>query len=131
MTADRLVDLAPKFHANALVYLASPYSHEHAWMRELRYREACRITAALMNLGLVVFSPIAHGHGIAKLFQLPTAWQYWQQSCEAMVGRSQYVFVADMGGWRESVGVQKEIEFAKKRAIPVSLLTTGFDLVTL
>ncbi|MCP4786572.1 MAG: DUF1937 family protein [Fuerstiella sp.] len=48
-----------------MIYLASPYSHSDANIREKRFRDVCRTAARLMRNGDVVFSPIAHGHPIA------------------------------------------------------------------
>ncbi len=49
-----------------MIYLASPYSHPDAVVREYRFRAACQAAASVMRSGQHVFSPIAHSHAIAE-----------------------------------------------------------------
>ena len=59
-----------------VIYLASPYTHSDASVRESRFDAACQATAELVRSGQVVFSPIAHGHPLVR-FGLPIEWEYW------------------------------------------------------
>lgn len=104
-----------------LIYLASPYSHKNNHIQHLRYEQVCYYAAELTRQGLLVFSPIAHSHGIAK-YGLPTDWQFWQQYDEAMISRCDSLTVLMLDGWKESKGVQAEIEIAKRLGIPVEYM---------
>ena len=61
-----------------LIYVASPYSHADARVREQRFDAACRAAAALMRDGQRVFSPVAHSAPIAR-YGLPTDWAFWEE----------------------------------------------------
>jgi hypothetical protein len=88
-----------------LIYLASPYSHPDPLVREARFDAACRATVDLIRAGHVVFSPIVHGHPLAR-FGLPTDWSFWQRFDEEHLRRCCEVLVLQADGWRESEGVR-------------------------
>jgi len=94
-----------------MIYLASPYSHPNAQIREQRFHDACRTTAELMRAGHVVFSPIAHGHPICS-HGLPIDWTFWEQIDRAFIVRCEEMVVLTLDGWRDSEGVQAEIRIA-------------------
>lgn len=101
-----------------MIYLASPYAHPDADVREQRFHGVCRAAAQLMKTGLVVFSPIAHSHGIAA-YGLPLGWHFWERfDCE-FVARCDEVFVLMLDGWHKSEGVQAEIRLAREMGKPV------------
>lgn len=102
----------------SLIYLASPYTHEEAAVREQRFDAVCEYAAKLMRAGLHVFSPIAHGHAIAR-YNLPVEFDFWQGYCEKTLGRCDRVVVLQLDGWRESKGVTHEVKLAKRLRLPV------------
>ena len=104
-----------------MIYLASPYSHPDAPMREARFRDVCRAAARLMREGHVVFSPIAHGHPIAA-YGLPTDWRFWEPFDREQLERCDELVVLTLAGWRESKGVQAEIQIARELGKPVRFL---------
>lgn len=101
-----------------MIYLASPYSHPDAAVRQKRFEAACRAAATLLRAGLPVFSPVAHSHPIA-MHGVPTTWDFWKQIDREYLRRCSSVFVLLMPGWETSVGVKAEMEFALKAGIPV------------
>ena len=94
-----------------MIYLASPYSHPHAIVRELRFQDACLATAQLFRAGQNVFSPILHGHPLT-VHGLPTDWSYWERFDRDHIQRCDRMIVLMVDGWRESVGVTAEIQIA-------------------
>jgi hypothetical protein len=105
-----------------MIYLASPYSHPEADVREARYIAACQAAAELMRAGHVVYSPIAHSHPIAT--HLPEALlldhEFWMEQCLPMIELSSAVYVlVGCAGWELSRGVSREIAHAMERGIPV------------
>jgi nucleoside 2-deoxyribosyltransferase len=101
-----------------MIYLASPYSHPDAAVRQHRFEEACRAAAALLRAGVSVLSPIAHSHPIAK-YGMPTSWDYWSRLDREYLAHSDVLAVLTLPGWRESVGVQAEIRLAGELGMPV------------
>jgi hypothetical protein len=96
-----------------MIYLASPYSHPDAAVRDQRYLAACRAAVSLLRNGETVFSPVVQGHALSR-FGLPTDWAFWQRHDEQHLARCDEVFVLALPGWEESEGVQHEISLARR-----------------
>ena len=104
-----------------MIYLASPYSHPDAAIREERFRAACRAAAQLMRAGNIVFSPIAHSHPIA-LHGLPFDWMFWERHDREQLARCDEVVGLMLDGWQGSEGVLAEIRIAAELGKPVRYL---------
>ena len=102
-----------------LVYLACPYSHPARIVREARWRQANRAAAELMARGLLVFSPISHGHPIAEAGGLPGDWSYWQAYSRAVLSICSTVVVLRLVGWEQSAGVAAELAIAAEQGLRV------------
>jgi nucleoside 2-deoxyribosyltransferase len=101
-----------------MIYLASPYSHPDAAVREQRFHSVCRMAATLMQQGDVVFAPIVHGHPLVG-HGLPTDWPFWERFDREHLRRCDELVVLMLDGWRESVGVAAEIRIAAELGKPV------------
>jgi hypothetical protein len=101
-----------------MIYLASPYSHPDPAVRQKRFDAACRAAAALLRVGIPVFSPIAHSHPIAQ-HGVPGTWAFWQRIDRQYLRHCRAVVVLRLPGWDMSVGVQAEVELARQWGIPV------------
>ena len=105
-----------------MIYLASPYTHEDATVRESRFDAACKATSTLMRAGLSVYSPIVHSHPLVR-YGLPSEWEFWQaHDCEHL-RRCDEVMVLTLDGWNASRGVQAEIALAIQLALPIRYLS--------
>lgn len=102
-----------------LIYLAVPYSHPDAAVRESRFNAVNRVAARLMKAGTHVFSPISHTHPIALVGDLPTGWDYWAAYDRLMLSACEKLVVLMLDGWRESTGVQAEIDIAKELGMEI------------
>lgn len=102
-----------------LVYLATPYSKYKPGI-ELAFQHASALAAALLKLGVKVYSPIAHTHPLAIYGNIdPLDHSIWIPFDEAMMKACGALVVARMEGWQESRGIAHEIKFFKKRGKPV------------
>jgi hypothetical protein len=72
-----------------------------------------------MEAGHSIFSPIAHSHAIAVHGGLAKDWGYWRNIDMEWIRLCGAVWVLQLQGWRESVGVTEEIRYAKIMQIPV------------
>lgn len=102
-----------------LTYLASPYSHPDRAVREFRFREACRVAAALMQRGEAIFSPIAHSHPIEQFFDGVESLGFWMRQDVAVLRHCSKLKVLTLDGWVQSKGVAAETAMAKSLLIPV------------
>lgn len=92
-----------------LIYLASPYSHPDPIVRESRFKRIANVAARLMEKGHFLFCPITHTHPINEAGINSPGWDFWAKYDYAMLDRCQELWIADMPGWKESVGVNAEI----------------------
>jgi nucleoside 2-deoxyribosyltransferase len=104
-----------------VIYLASPYSHPDAGVREQRFRDACQAAAALLRAGHAVFSPIAHSHPLVE-HGIPTGWSFWEGQDRKLLACCDEVVVLMLDGWDRSVGVREEIRIAREMGKPVRFL---------
>jgi hypothetical protein len=106
-------------------YLAAPYSHAISRTRFYRYRQICYVTAELARRGEIIYSPISSWHFIAVNYNLPTDAAFWLPYMLEFLARCDKMYVLQLEGWENSVGVQREIEFATEHNIPIEYITMG------
>lgn len=103
-----------------MIYLACPYSHPDAAVRNYRFRNICRIAAALMREGYVVFSPLSHSVPIAEIGGIDDVDNdFWLAQDLPILRKCDELIVVELDGWESSKGVQAEIEEAKRLNIPI------------
>lgn len=108
-----------------MIYLASPYSHPEPAVRQERFEAVCRAAAELIRQGYVVFSPIAHSHGIAQ-HGLPLDWGYWERHDRRLLAACDELWVLMLDGWEDSRGVQAEVAIAQAMGKPVRFVSTEY-----
>jgi hypothetical protein len=102
-----------------MIYLASPYSHPDPLVRDARFHATCRAAAHLIRDGHSVFPPIVIGHALVP-HGLPPDWTFWEPHVRGQLERASSLAVLTLPGWRESVGVQAEIEIARSLGLPIT-----------
>lgn len=107
-------------NAGGFTYLGSPYSlyPDHDEAAEI----VAAAAAGLMAQGLVVYSPIAHGHYVSQQGELPTSWEFWKAQCQPLIDAASALAVLKMEGWGQSVGLQYEIGEFRRAGKPVVFL---------
>lgn len=110
-------------NADDLIYLASPYSHVEPSIRHQRFLDVVAVAAQMMNDGVFVYSPIAHTHPMAVSHKMPLGWEFWARYDEAMIRRCNALWVLMLDGWRKSVGVNAEMEIARRMRIPIHFIS--------
>jgi hypothetical protein len=109
---------------SGLTYLASPYSHKDTNIRIRRSVSACKMAAKLMSEGRIVFSPIAHSHPIGAWLppDVRHSHEFWMEQDLAILTHCTELVVLKLEGWEKSEGVTTEIEFAKRKGIPITYI---------
>jgi len=105
-----------------LVYLATPYSHPDAEVRQARFVKVSVAAAYFVRKGEFIFSPITHFHPMAKYAELPGEWEFWKTIDETYLQHCKALYVLGADGWQESKGVTAEIEIARNLGIPISVV---------
>lgn len=103
-----------------MIYVASPYSHPNAFVREKRFIDVVEFTGNLMKEGVIALSPIAHCHMIAKMCAMPVDFEFWQNYCIGLIDRCDAVVVLQLKGWEDSRGIKCELEYAQALGLPIS-----------
>lgn len=109
----------------SFIYLASPYTHENAAVRDLRAQMANAFAARLMTSGYAVFSPISHSHDLARYLapELLLDHDWWMRMDLPVLRAASLLLVLKLTGWEESRGVDAEIAFAREHHIPMTFQT--------
>lgn len=104
-----------------LAYLATPYS-KFKDGRSRAFILACEKAAELME-HFNVFSPIAHSHAIECVGtnKIETG-DWWLEQDFAILKHCDLLLVYMMPGWKDSYGVNKEIEFAEANKIKIEYI---------
>ena len=68
-----------------------------------------KYTAAIINAGHLVFSPILHCHPLAQHHALPGNYEFWRNYNHHMLRLCTEVWVIRVQGWEDSEGVRGEI----------------------
>ena len=108
-----------------IVYLASPYtlngtSDDDA--QHQRVRQVNRAANRLMMMGVNVFSPVTHSHQICKEADLGFDTTAWLRKDFGFLSACVGMYVLMLPDWEQSIGVKREIEFARRFGIPVMFI---------
>lgn len=104
-------------------YLATVYSR-HESGTDVAFVEASRAAAKLLLQGIHTYCPIAHTHPIACYGNLDRySYDLFMPLDEVFMRPAHGCLVVMMPGWRDSVGVQKEIAWFTERKKPVHYLS--------
>lgn len=103
------------------VYIASPFTHEDPNVQEDRFFDVTCVAADLTEkFGYAFILPITQSHMMSKANpKLDGKFDFWEKIDLTFVSKSDEVWVVMLDGWENSVGVSREIEFAKSNNIPV------------
>lgn len=99
-----------------MIYLASPYTHKEEAIMKAREIEITLIAARLTKMYKIpMFLPITQSARMAQL--CPSLFGHtfdaWKDIDLMAINHCDEVWVITMPGWKESVGVQAEIAYAK------------------
>lgn len=98
-------------------YLASPYSHDDPYVRELRYMQAMREVDHFLSMGVPIYSPIVHCHELAKISKHRYDAEMWRRYNFVMLAAAENLWILMLPGWEDSKGIQGEMEEAKRVGI--------------
>ena len=104
---------------NKLVYLAAPYSHPDANVRQARFETCCKVAGELLKRGSIVYCPIVSSHPVAVHCRLPGTWDFWKPTDLFFLGLSRQMWVLTLDGWQYSQGLEAEMKHADALGIQV------------
>lgn len=104
--------------------MASPFTHKSKAVRARRTKRVTLAAIKLLARDFHVFAPIAYNGPWEKTkYKLPPEWAFWANYDLNFLRRCDALIVFKIYGWRKSVGMQAEIEYAKSIGMPVFYVT--------
>ena len=104
-----------------LIYLASPYAHPSAEVREARLEAARYVCGRMVDQGRIVMSPLVYlGELAQKGVHPPQGWYAFDLQ---LLARCDELVVLQLPGWEDSKGVLVEIAGAQTKGMPVRLMS--------
>jgi len=108
-----------------MIYLASPYSHKDADIREARFIAVSKAAAYYLKRGRLVFCPIAMSHPIAVHGDMEGDWQTWQRLDMHMLNLCCKFIILGLDGWMTSKGVNAERAGAQLLGMKIETVFPG------
>jgi len=109
-------------------YLAIPYTDKSEKVKEFRANVADYIWYTLMKQNRIIYSPISVGHYIASKYDIPTSWKFWSAMDREFIKHCKKIIVVTLPGWKESIGVTAEIQFATDNSISIEYYDPTEDI---
>lgn len=106
-----------------LIYVAAPYSSPDTRTTEKRMDTLTRYLAYLSSKGQVAFSPLLMHYCLGGEIEFPGDYGFWRNHCLTLLSKSDILHVLMLEGWKESAGVQDEVEFAERNSILVKYVS--------
>lgn len=107
---------------NKLIYLAAPYFAPDRKTEKKRFKTTCEVQAKLMTAGYAVFSPLANSIPAVEFGNLQIDHADFMRFDNILLRRCDELLVLALDGWRESKGVQEEIQEAIALRKPVLVI---------
>lgn len=108
-----------------LIYLASPYT-SIADTELILYETVLTIVGELMDDppsdNTIVYSPILHNHALALKTNKGVSFVTWEDHNLTILSRCDELWVLQLTGWDNSIGVRAEIRFAHSRGLPIKFI---------
>jgi len=109
-----------------MVYLASPFTcyYESNTLKHqierFRYDLITEIGGKLELIYAYAFIlPITMSYNTAKYMNVSGEFKYWARRDLTYISRSDEVWVVQMEGWEDSIGIREEVKFAQENNITV------------
>lgn len=81
----------------------------------------------MKNEGAHLISPLMHHYTLKLHPDMPTSYVYWKGFSRDLLKRCDALIVLMSDGWKESTGVQDEIEYAKELNLQILYLVLDYD----
>ena len=116
------------------VYVGTPYtkypSKDGINGRDRSFQDSARILSVLIDAGIKAYSPIVSGHAAVLYGHLNAEdISVWYPFNDAFLALSDCLLIAELDTWKDSIGIQHEIEMFEHHQKPIRYLNPNTYLV--
>lgn len=111
-----------------MIYVAGPYYDKDPAVIEKRMDAVYAFLAALTAQGKRAVTPMLM-HEVVKRYELPNNYEFWGEYSKELLYQCTELYVLCLPGWTKSGGLADEMEFAKKRNMPIKFFEED-DFIT-
>lgn len=104
-----------------MIYVASPYYNPSSEVIQERMEKIYKFIGEYIKLGIHVITPLFM-HEVAVRHNLDGTYAFWDKYCLDLLKRCDKMIVLCLDGWKESRGVNAEIEFCEANNIPIEYI---------
>jgi hypothetical protein len=95
-------------------YLATPYTKYTSGLDDAAW-DASKVASRVMKRGVAVFCPVSHCHQIALAGRISLVdAEFWMRMQKPIMEIATGILVAGLDGWRDSAGIEKELEWFRR-----------------
>lgn len=105
------------FDDSPMIYIAAPFTSPDEFVMDRRYHQTQRYCVEMFHDGYVVFSPVVHWYYPAKWAGMRGNFAPFKNYCLSMLAKADEMLILMLPGWKDSIGVRAEIDFATEREI--------------
>jgi len=111
-----------------MIYLCQPYSSSDAEVETMRFEAANFTSAYFFGIEhMKIISPIAMWHIPSRRFNIPGSYLHFREWNETVLLKSEGLLILPLSGWRGSIGVRSELEFAASINMPLQIIRFDED----
>ncbi len=105
-----------------MIYIATPYAHSDPAVMKKRYQLSCRVSAKLLQAGVIAFNPLASMVPAVELGGLELDHDAFLKIDLEILRRSDELLILGLVDWEKSDGVIVEMFEAFKLRKPTTLI---------
>jgi hypothetical protein len=107
-----------------MIYVAIPYGNPDNKIVIDRVVKASTYCARLLATGRPCISAIVYGDPLVRYYEkdMKADWEAWKDLCTTLICASEEFHVLMVDGWKESKGVQAEIDLADELGLPITYI---------
>ena len=111
-----------------LLYVAHPYYHDNPMVMTDRYEAVCEACYLMLASGYKPVSTVMMWHPLKSQFNLDQYESVIMETCFCLLVTCDVLVVLTLPGWKDSKGIEGEVEWARHLKIPVRY-TSAKDLI--
>lgn len=102
-----------------MIFISIPFSSDYKEVTDYRIKMASIYAGHLLKESFIPVSPILFGSKVLEHVNISSDFKYWEKLCYAYLDTCSEIHVLCLDGFKESKGVQGEIEHAAEKGLKI------------